>query len=311
MARILLRRLLMMLVILFLLSVITFLLMHTSDSDPVKLYMIRSGIIPTPELIAEVRARYGLDEPIWVQYFVWLRDLFSGDLGYSLLFSMPVATLLKDAIPNTILLAVSAMGLSILISVPLAVLAFRFYARPLDLIIRFGSFFGITIPTIWLSLIFIYIFSVKLSLIPIHTTGLTGLILPSLVLSFYYMGLYVRRLRGALLEEHKKDYVTGARALGLSDSRILWRYIMPNALPNIITMFGLSFGSLLGGTVVIEAIFGWRGMGFLMVEAIKNNDFTLMQAYVLWGAGIFILVNLAADILCLWLNPKVREQEVG
>ena len=203
------------------------------------------------------------------------------------------------------------MGLSILISVPLAVLAFRFYARPLDLIIRFGSFFGITIPTIWLSLIFIYIFSVKLSLIPIHTTGLTGLILPSLVLSFYYMGLYVRRLRGALLEEHQKDYVTGARALGLSDSRILWRYIMPNALPNIITMFGLSFGSLLGGTVVIEAIFGWRGMGFLMVEAIKNNDFTLMQAYVLWGAGIFILVNLAADILCLWLNPKVREQEVG
>ena len=111
--------------------------------------------------------------------------------------------------------------------------------------------------------------------------------------------------------EPKKDYVTGARALGLSDSRILWRYIMPNALPNIITMFGLSFGSLLGGTVVIEAIFGWRGMGFLMVEAIKNNDFTLMQAYVLWGAGIFILVNLAADILCLWLNPKVREQEVG
>lgn len=196
MARILLRRLLMMLVILFLLSVITFLLMHTSDSDPVKLYMIRSGIIPTPELIAEVRARYGLDEPIWVQYFVWLRDLLSGDLGYSLLFSMPVATLLKDAIPNTILLAVSAMGLSILISVPLAVLAFRFYARPLDLVIRFGSFFGITIPTIWLSLIFIYIFSVKLSLIPIHTTGLTGLILPSLVLSFYYMGLYVRRLRG-------------------------------------------------------------------------------------------------------------------
>ena len=258
-----------------------------------------------------MRARYGLDEPIWVQYFVWLRDLLSGDLGYSLLFSMPVATLLKDAIPNTILLAVSAMGLSILISVPLAVLAFRFYARPLDLIIRFGSFFGITIPTIWLSLIFIYIFSVKLSLIPIHTTGLTGLILPSLVLSFYYMGLYVRRLRGALLEEHQKDYVTGARALGLSDSRILWRYIMPNALPNIITMFGLSFGSLLGGTVVIEAIFGWRGMGFLMVEAIKNNDFTLMQAYVLWGAGIFILVNLAADILCLWLNPKVREQEVG
>ena len=267
MAQILLRRLLMMLVILFLLSVITFILMHTSDSDPVKLYMIRSGIIPTPELIAEVRARYGLDEPIWVQYFVWLRDLLSGDLGYSLLFSMPVATLLKDAIPNTILLAVSAMGLSILISVPLAVLAFRFYARPLDLVIRFGSFFGITIPTIWLSLIFIYIFSVKLSLIPIHTTGLTGLILPSLVLSFYYMGLYVRRLRGALLEEHQKDYVTGARALGLSDSRILWRYIMPNALPNIITMFGLSFGSLLGGTVVIEAIFGWRGMGFLMVEA--------------------------------------------
>ena len=310
MGHIVVRRLLMMLVILFLLSVITFILMHTSPSDPVQLYMTRSGLVPSPELIAEIRAQYGLDEPIWVQYFVWIRDLLSGDLGYSLLFGMPVAVLLADAIPNTILLTVSAMALSIVISVPLAILAFKFHDRPLDLVIRFGSFFGITIPTFWLALILIYIFSVQLRLIPVHASGMTALILPSAALAFYYVGLYVRRLRGALLEEHLKDYVTGARALGLSDRVILWQYIMPNALPNVITMFGLSLGNLLGGTVIIEAIFGWRGMGFLMVEAIKNNDFTLMQAYVLWGSGIFIFVNLAADLLCLWLNPQVREQEV-
>lgn len=308
--RIISRRFLMMLVILFLLSVITFMLMHTSSSDPVKLYMIRSGIVPTPELIAEVRAHYGLDEPLWVQYFAWMRDILAGDLGYSLLFSMPVSSLLADAIPNSVLLTVCAMILSIVISVPLAIAAFRFHGRPLDLIVRFGSFIGITIPTFWLALILIYVFSVQLSLLPIHTTGLQGLILPSAALAVYYVGLYVRRLRGALLEEHMKDYITGARALGLSDRVILWRYLMPNALPNVLTMLGISLGNLLGGTVVIESIFGWRGMGFLMVEAIKNNDFTLMQAYVLWGAGIFILVNMAADMLCLWLNPQVREQEV-
>ena len=308
--RIIARRFLTMLVILFLLSVITFLLMHTSSSDPVKLYMMRSGLIPTPELIAEVRAHYGLDDPLWVQYLAWLRDLLSGDLGYSLLFGVPVSTLLADAVPNTIRLAACAMALSVVISVPLAVTAFRFHGCPLDLIIHCGSFVGITIPTFWLALILIYVFSVKLSLLPMNTSGAEGLILPSVALAATYVGLYVRRLRGALLEEHMKDYITGARALGLSDRVILWRYLMPNALPNVLTMLGLSLGTLFGGTVVIESIFGWRGMGFLMVEAIKNNDFTLMQAYVLWGAGIFILVNLAADIFCLWLNPQVRAEEV-
>lgn len=239
-----------------------------------------------------------------------MKNLLSGDLGYSLLFSMPVSTLLADAIPNTIRLSVCAMILSIVISVPLAIAAFRFHGRPLDLVIRFGSFFGITIPTFWLALILIYVVSVKLSLLPMNTSGMEGLILPSAALAVYYVGLYVRRLRGALLEEHMKDYITGARALGLSDRVILWRYLMPNALPNVLTMLGISLGNLLGGTVVIESIFGWRGMGFLMVEAIKNNDFTLMQAYVLWGSGVFIVVNLVMDILCLWLNPQVRAQEV-
>ena len=308
--RIIIKRLLLMLVILFILSVITFWLMHASPSDPVRLQLLYQGIPATPELIAEIRQKYGLDDPIWVQYLAWAKNLLQGDFGYSLLYDLPVSAMIVDAIPNSIILAVSAMSLSILISLPLAIIAFRYHDRPIDFILRIGSFVGITIPTFWLSLILIYIFCVRLSLLPIHPNGIEGLILPSLALAVYFVGLYVRRLRGALLEEHNKDYITGARALGLPYRVILWRYLMPNALPSVITMLALSFGGLLGGTVVIESIFGWRGMGYLMVEGIKNNDYMLMQAYVLWGAGIFIVTNIIADVICLTLNPLSLDREV-
>lgn len=139
--------------------------------------------------------------------------------------------------------------------------------------------------------------------------GWQGLILPSAALAVWMSGLYIRRLRVSILEEYQKDYIIGARTLGLSELTILFKYLLPNALPGVVSMLGLTIGGLLGGSVVIETIFGWRGMGALMVEAMLNQDYHLMQGYVLWGAGVYILANLVADIICLYLDPRQRKRE--
>jgi len=149
------------------------------------------------------------------------------------------------------------------------------------------------------------VLSVKLRLIPVVATDdLRGMILPSAALALWLAGLYIRRVRSALLEEAGKNYVLGARTLGLSERTVLWKYIMPNALMTLLPMLGITMGNIMGGSAVIETIFGWRGMGQLMTTAILARDYQLMQAYVLWGAGVFVTANFIADVLSLWLDPR-------
>mgnify|MGYP000852220449 FL=1 len=302
------RRLLSLVLNLFIASILSFGILHLSPIDPVTLHMEQMGLSPSPELVAELRHKYALDEPIPVQYEIWLRGVWQGDLGYSIVFHTPVAELLAQAIPLTVQLAASAFFVSVLITLPLGLLAFFFRNRWVDRFIRFLSFGAIAIPTFWLSLLLIFLFAVKLGCLPVAATGAQGLILPTAALSIWMSGLYIRRLRTALLEEYQKEYIVGARALGLGRWKILFYYLIPNALPGLISMMGLTVGGLLGGSVVIESIFGWRGMGALMVEAITQHDYHLMQGYVLWGAGMFILANLAADILCYLLDPRQHEK---
>lgn len=302
------RRLLSLVLNLFIASILSFGILHLSPIDPVTLHMEQMGLSPLPELVAELRHEYALDEPIPVQYEIWLRGVWQGDLGYSIVFHTPVAELLAQAIPLTVQLAASAFFVSVLITLPLGLLAFFFRNHWVDRFIRFLSFGAIAIPTFWLSLLLIFLFAVKLGCLPVAATGAQGLILPTAALSIWMSGLYIRRLRTALLEEYQKEYIVGARALGLGRWKILFCYLIPNALPGLISMMGLTVGGLLGGSVVIESIFGWRGMGALMVEAITQHDYHLMQGYVLWGAGMFILANLAADILCYLLDPRQHEK---
>lgn len=304
------KRLISMVLILLGLTWVTFLLMYLSPSDPVRIQLAGQGIPPDPEVAAQMRHELGLDRPFIVQYLYWIGGVLHGDLGYSVKYGVPVAALIKEAVPRTMALAGASLALAFLITVPLSLAAFRQRNRFWDYAIRFFSFVSLSMPTFWLGLLLIYFFSVRLRWIPVDTSGPEGLILPSVTLALWLSGLYIRRIRSALLEEYRKSYITGARALGLGKSSVLWKYLMPNSLPAVITMLGMTAGNLLGGAAVAETIFGWRGMGELMTEAVLARDYQLMQAYILWGAGIFVIMNFAADCLCLCLDPR-RSQEKG
>ena len=311
MARAILRRLLHMAVVLLAMTGGTFLLMRLSPVDPVALHFVAMGTPADPVLAAQIRAELGLDDPLIVQYVRWLGGLFTGDMGYSIAFGSPVAVLIKEALPRTLELAALASFMALAVTLPLGILAYRRHGSRVDEAIRIVSFLGISLPTFWVGLLLILIFSVKLRLIPVVSTDdLRGMILPAAALAIWIAGLYIRRLRNALLEEHGKNYVVGAHALGLPAHVVLWRYIMPNALTGLVPMLGLTLGNILGGSAVIETIFGWRGMGQLMTTAILAQDYQLMQAYILWGTGIFVVMNFIADLICLRLDPR-RMQEGG
>lgn len=305
MARAILRRLLHMAVVLLAMTGGTFLLMRLSPVDPVALHFVVMGTPADPALAAQIRAELGLDDPLAVQYVKWLGGLFTGDMGYSIAFGSPVAVLMKEALPRTLELAALASLMALVVTLPLGILAYRRHGSRVDEAIRIVSFLGISLPTFWVGLLLILIFSVKLRLIPVVATDdLRGMILPSTALALWLAGLYIRRIRSALLEEAGKNYVLGARTLGLSERTVLWKYIMPNALMTLLPMLGITMGNIMGGSAVIETIFGWRGMGQLMTTAILARDYQLMQAYVLWGAGVFVAANFVADVLSLWLDPR-------
>lgn len=305
MARAILRRLLHMAVVLLAMTGGTFLLMRLSPVDPVALHFVAMGTPADPVLAAQIRAELGLDDPLIVQYVRWLGELFTGDMGYSIAFGSPVAVLIKEALPRTLELAALASFMALAVTLPLGILAYRRHGSRVDEAIRIVSFLGISLPTFWVGLLLILIFSVKLRLIPVVATDdLRGMILPSTALALWLAGLYIRRIRSALLEEAGKNYVLGARTLGLSERTVLWKYIMPNALITLLPMLGITMGNIMGGSAVIETIFGWRGMGQLMTTAILARDYQLMQAYVLWGAGVFVAANFVADVLTLWLDPR-------
>ena len=305
MARAILRRLLHMVVVLLAMTGGTFLLMRLSPVDPVALHFVAMGTPADPALAAQIRAELGLDDPLVVQYVRWLGGLFTGDMGYSIAFGSPVAVLMKEALPRTLELAALSSLMALAVTLPLGILAYRRHGSRVDEAIRIVSFLGISLPTFWVGLLFILIFSVKLRLIPVVATDdLRGMILPSAALALWLAGLYIRRIRSALLEEAGKNYVLGARTLGLSERTVLWKYIMPNALMTLLPMLGITMGNIMGGSAVIETIFGWRGMGQLMTTAILARDYQLMQAYVLWGAGVFVAANFVADVLTLWLDPR-------
>ena len=311
MTGIILRRLCSMLVVLLVMTGGTFLLMQLSPVDPVALHFVMMGVPADPQLVAEFRAELGLDQPLIVPYVHWLRGILSGDLGYSIAYGVPVADLVRDALPRTLELAGLSVLFAAVIVFPLGLLAFYRHGKWADHAVRIISFLGISLPTFWVGLLLILLFSVHLRLVPVTATdGLRSMVLPAVSLAVWIAGLYIRRLRNALLEEGGKNYVMGAQALGLPKRIVLWRYIMPNALTGLVPMIGITLGNILGGSAVIETIFGWRGMGQLMTTAILARDYQLMQAYVLWGAGIFVVMNFIADLLCLFLDPR-RMQEGG
>ena len=282
-------RMIQMCVVLIGISFLTFLLTYLAPGDPATAMYDSLGVTPSPEMLEQARASMGLDKPFLQQYVDWLGGIFHGDFGTSFSKSVPVLELLTKRLPATFRLALFSLGLMLVISLPL----------------------GISLPGFLIGLILLYVFALKLGMVKVasSTVGIEQMLLPGITLAIAMASKYSRQVRTAVLEELHQDYVTGARARGMNQWEILFRQVLPNAMLPLITMLGLSFGSLLGGTAVVEIIFSYPGLGILAVGAVKARDYPLIQGFVLWIALIYMVVNLLVDISYHYIDPRTREGE--
>ena len=305
------KRLLQIFIVLIGISFLSFLLIFLSPGDPVTSMYASTGMMPSEEVINETREELGLNRIFIEQYSTWLGNCLHGDFGNSFSMHKPVAELLLSRLMPTIQLSLFSLVLMLLMSVPFGVLSAVYRDKPIDYLVRGVSFFGVSMPNFWVGLLLLYVVALKLRLVPTVSTegGFKQLILPALTLAFAMSAKYTRQVRTAVLEELNQDYVTGARARGLSERTILWRHVFPNALLPLVTMLGLSLGSLLGGTAVVEVIFGYQGLGNLAVTAITAMDYPLVQGFVLWIALIYMVINLIVDISYEFLDPRIREKK--
>ena len=307
-AKQLMSRLAQMLIVLIGISIVTFLLTYISPGDPVRNMYLAQGLMPDEEQVAIQREEMGLNDPFLQQYFRWLGNCLHGDFGTSFALGKPVVTLLLSRLWPTMKLALFALVLMLIVAVPLGVLSAVYHDKPIDYIVRAITFFGVSIPNFWVGLLLILYFCVQLRLLPVVSSGGTfkDMILPAATLAVAMSAKYTRQVRTAVLEELHSDYVIGARARGVAEWKILWGNVFPNSLLPLITMLGLSIGSLLGGTSVVEVIFSYPGMGNLAVSAITSYDYYLIQGYVLWVAIIYMVINLLVDISYNYVDPRMR-----
>ena len=297
-----------MFIVLLGISFLTFLLTYLSPGDPVRNMYTSAGIMPTEELIQQTRDEMGFNDPFLMQYSRWITNCLKGDFGKSYSLNKPVVKLLSARLWPTLKLTLMSMVLMLIVAVPLGVLSAVYRNKPIDYIVRAITFFGVSIPNFWVGLLLILYFCVRLRLLPVVSSGGTfkDLLLPAVTLAIAMSAKYTRQVRTAVLEELSSDYVVGARARGVKDSKILWGNVFPNSLLPLITMLGLSVGSLLGGTSVVEVIFSYPGLGNLAVNAITSADYFLVQGYVLWVSVIYMVINLLVDLSYNYVDPRMR-----
>lgn len=304
------RRFLQFLIVLMGISFLTFGLTYLSPGDPAEIMLTECGNVPTPELLAKTRAELGLDKPFLVQYGNWVKGVLAGDMGTSYSMKIPVVQKLTICFWPTLKLSLMSLLLMAVISIPLGILAAVYQNRWPDYIVRGLTFWGGSIPNFWMGLILLSFFGVTLRWVAVSggDTSIKGVMLPAITLALAMSAKYTRQVRVAVLEELHQDYVTGARMRGMKESTILWRHVLPNAMFPLVTLLGLSLGSLLGGTAVVEIIFNWPGLGSMAVKAISCRDYPLVQGYVLWIALLYMGLNLLVDISYQYLDPRLKEE---
>lgn len=307
MAAYMLKRLAQLMAVLIGVTFLTFVITQAAPGDGAQMRYVSMGMMPSEELLEKTREEMGLNDPVLVQYVRWLGNFLKGDLGESAKFGEPVLAQLSKKLPQTLKLAGAAMVIVFSVSLPLGILTAIKKNKPVDYLVRIFSFFGISMPNFWLGLLLMYLFAVRLKWFRVVSADdAKGMVLPVAALAIPMVSGYVRQIRGALLEELNSNYVVGARARGIPERRIMLCHVLPNAVFPIITLAGLSVGSLLGGAAIIETIFSWQGIGNMVVEAIRVRDYPLIQGYVVWMAMIYVTVNLAVDVICRFLDPQTR-----
>ena len=307
MKRYALRRLLQLIPILIGITFLSFAMMRLAGSDAVTEMYANKGAV-SQEVIDLKRAELGLDKPFVTQYFAWLGGMLRGDMGVSYVSGRDVFQTFVSKLPATLLLTALSILLTIVISIPLGVLAAVRHDKITDYCLRFLSFIGNSLPNFFVALLLMQLLAIKLNWLPVISSGtsIRSAMMPTLTLAISMSAKYMRQVRATVLEELNKDYVLGAQARGVRNSVILWRSVIKSSMLTIVTLLALSIGSLLGGTAIIESIFMWDGVGKLAVDAITMRDYPLIQAYVVWMAVIYVLVNLITDLLYHALDPRIR-----
>lgn len=298
-------RLLAAIPVIFGVSVLTFSIMHLLPGDPVLVMLGETG--GTPERIAALRASLGLNDPIIVQYGRFLSRALTGDLGRSVRTNRPVLEELRQQAPATLQLTFSGLGLAIVLGVTLGVLAAHYHGSWMDRACMVLSLIGVSMPSFWLGMLLIYLFSLQLGWLPATGQGgIERLVMPALTLAVQAMAVIALLTRANMREVLGQEYITTARAKGLSERTMLLRHAMKNALIPVVTIVGLQFGALLGGAVIIENVFARQGMGRLAVEAILNRDFPVVQGFVLVMATVYVLINVIVDVSYAAIDPRIR-----
>ena len=317
-----LKRLLQAIPIIIAIVVMNFLLLQLAEGDAVDVLAGEAGSA-TPEYMAELRAKFGLDQPVPVQLFVYLKNVLTFDLGYSFRHDMPVSQLLMDRVVPTLLLMVATITLAVGFGIFLGLLAATGLNTWRDTAISIFALITYATPLFWVGLMLIVVFSLNLGWFP--TSGMenftmfyTGwervldiahhLVLPTITLSLFYLAIYTRLMRASMLEQYGQDYVTTARAKGVTERRIVFVHILGNALLPVVTMAGVQVGALIGGSVIVESVFAWPGLGMLAFEALFARDLNLLLGIFLWSALLVVAVNLVVDIVYSMLDPRI---EVG
>ena len=307
MARYTLRRLIQLIPILIGITFLSFAMMRLAGSDAVTEMYANKGAV-SQEIIDLKRAELGLDRPFVTQYFAWLGGMLRGDMGVSYVSGRDVFQTFVSKLPATLLLTALSILLTVVISIPLGVLAAVRHDKITDYCLRFLSFIGNSLPNFFVALLLMQLLAIRLNWLPVISSGTTirSAMMPTLTLAISMSAKYMRQVRSTVLEELNKDYVIGAQARGVRNSVVLWRSVIKSSMLTIVTLLALSIGSLLGGTAIIESIFMWDGVGKLAVDAITMRDYPLIQAYVVWMAVIYVLVNLITDLLYHALDPRIR-----
>jgi len=290
-------------------SVITFVLVRSIPGDPVRALLGARG---TPAAIERVRAQFGLDEPLWTQYFYFIKNLFHGEMGKSILYKIDVLKLVSTRIEPTLILVCGSVILALIIAVPLAAIAAQYRGRFLDHAIRMMSTAGLGFPAFWLAIMLILLFSVQLDLFPVAGYGKTvgeklhHMVLPWLTVALALSAVLTRNLRASILAELHSDQATAARARGLPEYVVFWRHVMPNSLIPTINLLAVNIGWLISGTVVIESVFAIPGMGQLLVRGIFTRDYMVVQCVAMTFACATVFVNFLADVLTVTIDPRVK-----
>lgn len=310
------KRLLQLIPILIGITLLAYLMMYLAGGNAVEAMLENQGVAVSQEVIDARKHELGLDQPFIVQYLNWLGGVLTGDMGVSYISGKDVFQTFVSKLPATIVLTVLSVLLTVAISVPLGILAAVKRNRAVDYVIRTLGFIGNSLPNFFVALLLIYIFAVRLGWLPVvsSTIGRSGLaslslkgaILPTVTLGIAMSAKYTRQIRAAVLDELGKPYVEGARARGVPERTILVRNVLKSCMIMIITLLALSIGDLLGGTAIVETIFQWDGVGKLAVDSITMRDYPLIEAYVVWMALIYVGVNLVADLLYHYLDPRLR-----